>query len=113
MQLCCFAEIRNGVPIAKGDAVALVGDYKVTNSHRDGIVFGRADADATKSGEAIPVTVAGLVEYKHQAVNYRTISSTVCMGVTPGFVTRYHPFASQTPRVIWTSEDSSKVHVLH
>jgi len=57
--ITCVADLD----MAKGDAVALVGDYRVQN-HTGHRIFGQALADADE-GDAVPVKVRGICIFRY------------------------------------------------
>lgn len=113
--ITCKTRAEGPVNIAKGDAVALVGPFTVSNEHYSR-VFGQALAQATKNDEAIPVRVKGVsaFTYDNDAMCrwfcvYQAAAG-VRMGNTPGAVA----FTGDGfGKILAFNPDSKTVHVLH
>lgn len=65
--ITCKTPAAGTVSIAKGDAVALIAPYTVSNdTDAEDTVFGEALADATANGAAIPVKVRGVSVFAYE-----------------------------------------------
>ena len=64
--LTCVTPGSGEVNIARGDAVALTGDYEVTHADAaDDPVFGQALADADGNGQQVPVKTRGVCVFAY------------------------------------------------
>ena len=67
--LTCVTPADGEVSIAKGDAVALTGDYEVAHADSaDDPIFGQALADANSNSEGVPVKVRGVCVFTYTGI---------------------------------------------
>lgn len=107
--LTCQTRNEGVVAIAKGDPLALIGNYTITNDF-DGndAVFGQSLASADRNSQTIPVKVKGVCIFTFEG-DAPSINDTVRCGA-PGTVRRAG--LNGTGIVLKVDEAAQKVHVL-
>lgn len=89
LAITCRTTQSGVVSIRKGDALALVGPYTVTNATAAGDpVFGEAMADINVNDEAVPVKVRGVLAFNYSGDTPPTVDGAtgIVASATPGKV---------------------------
>ncbi len=111
--ITCRTPAEGEVAIEKGDALALVGPYTVTNAGtEDGPIFGEALAEVDENNAFLPVKVRGISLFTYVGTAPTLDGETgVTFSDTPGVV-QAPVSGSGSGRVVDVRAAASLVHVL-
>ena len=111
--LTCKTPASGEVAINEGDAVALAGDYTVTNAlSAEDPVFGQALADAADNGAAIPVKVRGVCVFSYTGAAPTVDGAAGVLGSDTAGVVKAPASGNGSGRNLKVDGTASEVHVL-